>query len=389
MDNSCSLSEPPNRADNPVEELITTERNYINNLNAFFFVYVKAIEAQNIAVIPSFLSLCNKLEVIKDLHVKFYDELYAHNGVVNLGQGTLELCNLFTRFAPFFRIYSGIISHIETTGREIMEICSEYSSFKALLKECRQDPRCFRHTIHSFLIMPVQRIPRYALLLKTLLHNTPTTSIERVQLEKTVSLVEAVLQQINQGVHDIHSSESIIKLHKKMPKTFDLFSYGRRFIMKSKMGFLRENCVYISVTSILFSDALVIVKKSFLCYKILKTFSISTKSRFVVKDVPNSLYGSRLADGSSSDNRIFIQDCNDFAVLQCQSEKAQQSWKKALQKASQKMLEGSFGATLIARSDRISERVDNQRHCCRKCSCDSFKESYFQSGCCLFCQHEH
>jgi hypothetical protein len=67
----------------------------------------------------------------------------------------------------FLKIYSGFISNYNR-AIETLNACLKKSSFEKFLMECYQIPEMKRLDLPSLLIMPIQRVPRYQLLLKVI-----------------------------------------------------------------------------------------------------------------------------------------------------------------------------------------------------------------------------
>jgi hypothetical protein len=64
-------------------------------------------------------------------------------------------------------------------------------------------------TLGSFLIMPVQRIPRYALLLRDLLKNTWEDHPDYENIQKALKLIESIGMDVNLGMSSNTSSEML------------------------------------------------------------------------------------------------------------------------------------------------------------------------------------
>ncbi|SPR01412.1 DH domain-containing protein [Plasmodiophora brassicae] len=404
------------RRDEIVRELLVTEKNYVDSLNAFFSAYVPRIGAMRIISIPDFAQLCSNLEVIRRIHMRFYGDLQIRIDNGRWGPNS-RIADLFMEYAPFFRVYGDIIHLLETVGTAIQDLIYSSPEFEQVLKVCREDSRCKRHTLQSILIMPIQRIPRYFLILKAILQHTPENHPERALLQEALALVETVTQQVNQAAHDLLSRKKIVEIHKKMPRSFDLFQPGRRFVLKSKMATVSPLGELQPAKFILFNDALLHVKNFFGSYKILKQFNISPISAFGVFDVRDTYFPSDKAE--TIRNRFRVADGSAMLEIQCNSSVEKQMWVEALEKcvrdsenricpdsrAIQEAIRTSDKAQLLAKvgNDAVSQMMSNvltrpmSRTVaearaplllpCSICLCPRFQPSFFTDGKCI-CQHE-
>jgi hypothetical protein len=69
--------------------------------------------------------------------------------------------------APFLKVYTQYISNFEFATKELEKLEKQNKKFVDFLENCYQSPECENgQRILAFLIAPIQRIPRYQLLLR-------------------------------------------------------------------------------------------------------------------------------------------------------------------------------------------------------------------------------
>lgn len=86
----------------------------------------------------------------------------------------------------------------QTLGKLLTD--KKYERFKVYVDQCRSDPRCQGLSLESFLVMPVQRIPRYKLLLTELLKNTEESNKDYILLSKALEAIESVATLMNEDL---------------------------------------------------------------------------------------------------------------------------------------------------------------------------------------------
>ena len=93
---------------------------------------------------------------------------------------------------------------------------SALRSSKALvdgfLSQAEASPRCQGLSLSSYLIEPVQRVPRYEMLLKELLKNTPSSDPAYVPLEDSIRCVQEVARGMNQDMTEKENREKVAQL---------------------------------------------------------------------------------------------------------------------------------------------------------------------------------
>lgn len=84
------------------------------------------------------------------------------------------------------------------------------------------DPRCRGQTLESYLIMPVQRVPRYKLLLEELKRKTNVGHVGYESLCKAIQEVNVAAKHINETIRHKEQREQLAKLETKFVGHVDL-----------------------------------------------------------------------------------------------------------------------------------------------------------------------
>ena len=83
---------------------------------------------------------------------------------------------------------------------------SQDPNFNALIKQLKTD-----NPLDSLLMMPVQRIPRYKLLLVDFLKNTPKTHADAEGLEKAVQMISGTASEINEKIRAHEKTATLLE----------------------------------------------------------------------------------------------------------------------------------------------------------------------------------
>ncbi|KAJ8605426.1 hypothetical protein CTAYLR_003296 [Chrysophaeum taylorii] len=163
-----------------IEEIKETERSFVASVRTAISVFVtqwtdagKSLEAAA-ATDPALTAVLKELSLLFNFNSKLLEELESEP---NVGK-------VFSDFAPYLKMFARYLSLYERWSQEKGSTATkETSEFGSFVKACEQDPRCEGQTLGSFLIMPVQRVPRYRLLLEELLkHSEGQPDVEDVRL---------------------------------------------------------------------------------------------------------------------------------------------------------------------------------------------------------------
>ncbi|KAF8078424.1 hypothetical protein FPV67DRAFT_1404178 [Lyophyllum atratum] len=111
---------------------------------------------------------------------------------------------------------------------------SQRRRIKTYLKRCRMNPRHSQLNLEGFLLLPVQRIPRYRLLLEELLRSTPPTyEYMDDPLEQALAEISSLANNMNEGKRESESRRKLVQWQARIRGKFPspLVQPHRRLIM--------------------------------------------------------------------------------------------------------------------------------------------------------------
>jgi hypothetical protein len=104
---------------------------------------------------------------------------------------------IFLERAAFFKIYTDYISGYQKAQRTLMDTIVTNEEFEKLIQQGRSLPDSNGVDLPGLLIMPIQRIPRYVLLLKAILDNTESLHADFVNLSNAVKSMSEIATHVN------------------------------------------------------------------------------------------------------------------------------------------------------------------------------------------------
>lgn len=139
-----------------IEEILTSERSYIQHLEKLMNFFVLPLKEKQIITYIQFNALFGQLEMIYNLNRELLVELET-----NLD----NVANAFLRMAPFFKLYSVYAFDYNKAQLILQDLMEKNCQFRKFLEKTESRPEVQMKLI-SLLITPIQRIPRYRLLLQ-------------------------------------------------------------------------------------------------------------------------------------------------------------------------------------------------------------------------------
>jgi FYVE/RhoGEF/PH domain-containing protein 5/6 len=113
--------------------------------------------------------------------------------------------------------------------------------------------------VNSLLITPIQRLPRYVLLLDDLLANTPEYHCDHDALRRAVTAIRAVSTHVNESKRDAENFDALLAVHRSLvPPVDQLLQPHRRLMLSGVLFWLKSSDKCKEYTVHLLNDLLVI-----------------------------------------------------------------------------------------------------------------------------------
>lgn len=159
--------------DSLVDELITTEENYVSNMTAFCDIIVKPLRlrAKNSKNLIIGLYQCNTIfnnvEQILEVNKSFLSELLIWRSTREGVFG--DIC---AKYLYLMECYTKFLQGVDAAQEINAQEHKTNHNYRLFLQSATQSTRLGGHTLYSMLAQPGQRITRYTMLLTKILKHT-------------------------------------------------------------------------------------------------------------------------------------------------------------------------------------------------------------------------
>lgn len=155
------------------------------------------------------------VETILTLNKTFLNQLEER--MVKFGPKTL-IADVFLSFLPHFKMYTQYCSNYNTSLDLVKKLSAENSRFRAFLKKTEAKTM---KKFYDFLILPVQRIPRYVLLLEVLIKFTAESHPDYENLVKAHKEAQIAARALNQKLEESENRARVVAIRKRFDDYLD------------------------------------------------------------------------------------------------------------------------------------------------------------------------
>ena len=178
-----------------LQEFISSEETYYNRLQITMDQYVKPLRQLEILSAAEINSQFYSWDLLVGLHKDLWENMVRDHDA-----GTLNVGARFKLFSHFLKCYSQYLANFDRARVERARLLTTNKKFANFVERVQNSPESQHLPLESFLAEPVQRVPRYRLLLEQLLKYTPEGHAERAATAEALALTAEVAQANNDAI---------------------------------------------------------------------------------------------------------------------------------------------------------------------------------------------
>lgn len=239
-------------------EILNTEKTYVSSLQVIFDEFVMPLkkadqEGHSILSRDEIMDIFNYWEVLLNCHNKLYKLL---DDRMKEWEDRPEVGDIFSEQTSFIKLYKHYVNNYDKSYMTYKRCKENKKEFKEFLE--KYEPQLGSLGLQAFLILPVQRIPRYVLLLKDLLKYTVPGHSDYENLQAALIIMKDLADYIDANKNDADEVTKISDLQQRIygaPNGFELVQPKRRLIREGILYNKRDK-----MQSYLFNDVLLCCK---------------------------------------------------------------------------------------------------------------------------------
>lgn len=171
--------------------------------------------------------------------------------------------DVFSKFSHFFKAYVSYANTQEEGTKLALKIINENKLAEEIARSAKTQGV---QPVNFLCILPVQRIPRYRLLLEQIEKNTPKNHADYPLIERALNEIKIVASLVNQKLGDQAANAKILEIQKSLWTTLkampELLQPSRVFVREGFVEKLKSNGSLSNGYIFAFNDCIVLTKKS-------------------------------------------------------------------------------------------------------------------------------
>uniref|UniRef100_A0A8C1IH32 FYVE, RhoGEF and PH domain containing 4b n=1 Tax=Cyprinus carpio TaxID=7962 RepID=A0A8C1IH32_CYPCA len=341
-------------------ELLQTERAYVTRLYLLDQVFcTKLTEEAGKGTFP--------VEVVKGIFSNvgsihtFHSQFLLPGLETRMSQwdSTPRIGDILAQLAPFLRMYAEYVKNFDNAMDLLKQWMERSAQFNAIIQDIQSQEACGNLTLQHHMLEPVQRVPRYEMLLKDYLKKLPEDDPDRSQAEKSLNIISMAATHSNTAIRKMENLKKLMEIYEMLGGEEDIVNPSNELIKEGQiLKLAARNTSSMEIYLILFNNMLL--------YCVPK-FSL-VGQRFTVR-TRVGVEGMKVLETSNDDypHTFQVSGKERTLELQASSEQDKEDWIKV-----SVLLRGNLMCSCVFQKEELGKRAprwirDNEVTMCMKC----------------------
>uniref|UniRef100_A0A8C5PGD9 FYVE, RhoGEF and PH domain-containing protein 4 n=1 Tax=Leptobrachium leishanense TaxID=445787 RepID=A0A8C5PGD9_9ANUR len=220
---------------NIANELLETERTYVSRLDLLqTFNGALDNEAQKGSFsvdVPK--TIFSNIKSIHSFHTSFLLpdlEKRMEEWSVNPRIG-----DILQTHSPFLKMYAEYIKNFDNAMDTLKTWTERSPQFKNVIDEIQKEGKCNNLTLQHHMLGPVQRIPRYEMLLKDYLRKLPQDSLDRKDAEKSLENISTAASHSNTAIRRAENLKKLLMVYEMLGEEEDIVNPSNELLKEGQI----------------------------------------------------------------------------------------------------------------------------------------------------------
>ncbi|XP_059957249.1 FYVE, RhoGEF and PH domain-containing protein 3 [Mesoplodon densirostris] len=219
---------PPQKLLHIAQELLYTEETYVKRLHLLDQVFcTRLVEAG----IPSEVTtgIFSNISSIYCFHGQFLlPELQTR--IMNEWDTNPRLGDILQKLAPFLKMYGEYVKNFDRAVELVSTWTQRSLVFKDIVQGIQKQEMCGNLTLQHHMLEPVQRVPRYELLLKDYLKRLPEDAPDWKDAERSLELISTAANHSNAAIRKMEKMHKLLEVYERLGGEEDIVNPANELI---------------------------------------------------------------------------------------------------------------------------------------------------------------
>ncbi|XP_029326167.1 FYVE, RhoGEF and PH domain-containing protein 4 isoform X2 [Mus caroli] len=217
-------------------ELLLTERAYVSRLDLLDQVfYCKLLEEANRGSFPAEMvnKIFSNISSINAFHSKFLlPELEKR---MQEWETTPRIGDILQKLAPFLKMYGEYVKGFDNAVELVKTMTERVPQFKSVTEEIQKQKICGSLTLQHHMLEPIQRIPRYEMLLKDYLKKLSPDSPDWNDAKKSLEIISTAASHSNSAIRKMENLKKLLEIYEMLGEEEDIVNPSNELIKEGQI----------------------------------------------------------------------------------------------------------------------------------------------------------
>ncbi|XP_001495203.2 FYVE, RhoGEF and PH domain-containing protein 2 isoform X1 [Equus przewalskii] len=229
-----------------VQELLETEKAYVARLHLLDQVFFQELlkEARSGKAFPEDVVrlIFSNISSIYQFHSQFFlPELQRR---LDDWSATPRIGDVIQKLAPFLKMYSEYVKNFERAAELLATWTDKSAPFQEVITRIQSSEASGSLTLQHHMLEPVQRIPRYELLLKEYVQKLPAQAPDRADAQKALDMIFSAAQHSNAAITEMERLQDLWEVYQRLGLEDDIVDPSNALLREGpvlKISFRRSD----------------------------------------------------------------------------------------------------------------------------------------------------
>ncbi|KAJ2089870.1 hypothetical protein IW138_003164 [Coemansia sp. RSA 986] len=195
-----------------LSELLVTEVTYVDTLKNVVGVYLNPMREAKVLSESELREIFSNIEVI----LAFHNDHFLPAITYGISNPDMAIGNVFLHHGAHLKLYSTYTNNHEISVKTLGSVSSR-RSVSAFIQNARHDVTQIGQVgLDGHLLTPIQRLPRYRMLLTDLLSNTPVDHPDHETLYTALKELNSTIYEVNEKKRTFENQSRLQKIQEKV-----------------------------------------------------------------------------------------------------------------------------------------------------------------------------